>query len=103
LGSRQRLCQQAIWLILQQEEPEDFVIATGMQVSVRQFIIWSAAELGITLEFSGKGIDEIATVAEIKGDDALALKVGDVIIRIDPRYFRPAEVETLLGNPAKAK
>lgn len=91
------------WLMLQHEEPEDFVIATGMQVSVRQFIIWSAAELGIILEFSGKGIDEIATVAEIKGDDALALKVGDVIIRIDPRYFRPAEVETLLGNPAKAK
>ena len=91
------------WLMLQQEQPDDFVIATGVQYSVRQFIEWSAAELGLTLEFTGEGTDEVATVAAIEGDKAPALKVGDVILRIDPRYFRPAEVETLLGDPAKAK
>ena len=91
------------WMMLQQEAAEDFVIATGKQYSVRQFIQWSAAELGITLEFSGSGVEEIATVTAIKGDEAPALKLGDVIMRIDPRYFRPAEVETLLGDPAKAK
>ncbi len=91
------------WMMLQQDAPEDFVIATGKQYSVRQFIEWSAAELGITLAFSGAGLDEIATVAAITGDKAPALRVGDVVLRIDPRYFRPAEVETLLGDPAKAK
>ena len=91
------------WMMLQQEEAEDFVIATGKQYSVREFISWSAQELGITLEFSGEGVDEIATVASIEGDNAPALKVGDIIMRIDPRYFRPAEVDTLLGDPAKAK
>jgi len=91
------------WMMLQQDTPEDFVIATGVQYSVRQFVQWSAEELGITLEFSGNGVDEIATVAAITGDKAPALSVGDVVMRIDPRYFRPAEVETLLGNPAKAK
>lgn len=91
------------WMMLQQDAPEDFVIATGVQYSVRQFIEWSAAELGLTLEFTGEGTDEVATVAAIEGDKAPALKVGDVILRIDPRYFRPAEVETLLGDPAKAK
>jgi len=91
------------WLMLQQDNPEDFVIATGKQYSVRQFIDWSATELGITLEFSGEGVDEVATVAAIEGDLAPALKVGDVIMRIDPQYFRPAEVETLLGDPTKAK
>ncbi|GHG97694.1 GDP-mannose 4,6-dehydratase [Pseudodonghicola xiamenensis] len=91
------------WMMLQQEAPEDFVIATGVQYSVRQFIAWSAAELGISLEFSGAGVDEIATVTAIEGDKAPALKVGDVIMRIDPRYFRPAEVETLLGDPSRAK
>ncbi|MDE4063061.1 MAG: GDP-mannose 4,6-dehydratase [Pseudophaeobacter sp. bin_em_oilr2.035] len=91
------------WMMLQQDAPEDFVIATGVQYSVRQFIEWSAAELGITLAFTGEGTDEVATVAAIEGDKAPALKVGDVILRIDPRYFRPAEVETLLGDPAKAK
>lgn len=91
------------WMMLQQETPEDFVIATGVQYSVRQFITWSAAELGITLEFTGAGTDEVATVVAIDGDKAPALKVGDVIMRIDPRYFRPAEVETLLGDPSKAK
>ena len=91
------------WMMLQQDQPEDFVIATGVQYSVREFITWTAAELGISLDFSGEGVDEIATVAGITGDMAPALKVGDVVMRIDPRYFRPAEVETLLGDPAKAK
>lgn len=91
------------WMMLQQEQPEDFVIATGVQYSVRQFIQWSAAELGITLRFEGRGVDECAVVAAIVGDKAPALQVGDVIVRVDPRYFRPAEVETLLGDPAKAK
>lgn len=91
------------WMMLQQEQPEDFVIATGVQYSVRQFIDWSANELGITLRFEGEGVDEVAIVAAIKGDCAPALKVGDVIVRVDPRYFRPAEVETLLGDPSNAK
>ncbi|MCV2890867.1 GDP-mannose 4,6-dehydratase [Ruegeria aquimaris] len=91
------------WMMLQQDAPEDFVIATGVQYSVREFITWSAAELGITLAFSGTGVDEIATVTAIAGDKAPALKPGDVIMRIDPRYFRPAEVDTLLGDPSKAK
>jgi len=91
------------WMMMQQEAPDDFVIATGVQYSVRQFIEWSAAELGITLKFEGKGVDETATVSSIIGDKAPALKVGNVIVRIDPRYFRPAEVETLLGDPSKAK
>ncbi len=90
------------WMMLQQEVAEDFVIATGKQYSVRDFITWSAAELGVTLEFSGTDIHEIATVVAIEGDKAPALKLGDVIMRIDPRYFRPAEVETLLGDPSKA-
>ncbi|MBO9435030.1 GDP-mannose 4,6-dehydratase [Ruegeria sp. R13_0] len=91
------------WLMLQQDTPEDFVIATGVQYSVRQFIEWSAAELGVTLEFTGEGVDEIATVKAVEGDKAPALKPGDVVMRINPRYFRPAEVETLLGDPSKAK
>jgi GDPmannose 4,6-dehydratase len=91
------------WMMLQQEAPDDFVIATGVQYSVRQFIEWSAAELGVTLKFSGQGVDETATVISIVGDKAPALKVGDVIVSIDPRYFRPTEVETLLGDPTKAK
>ena len=91
------------WMMLQQEVPDDFVIATGVQFSVRQFIEWSAAELGVTLKFEGNGIDEIATVTSIIGDKAPALKAGDVIVRIDSRYFRPTEVETLLGDPTKAK
>ncbi|SHI40868.1 GDPmannose 4,6-dehydratase [Shimia gijangensis] len=91
------------WMMLQQGSPEDFVIATGVQYSVRQFIEWSASELGIKLAFVGTGLDEVATVSAITGDNAPGLKVGDVVMRIDPRYFRPAEVETLLGDPAKAK
>ena len=91
------------WMMLQQDVVEDFVIATGVQHSVREFINWSAAELGITLRFEGEGVDEVGIVTEITGDHAPALNVGDVILRIDPRYFRPAEVETLLGDPSKAK
>jgi len=91
------------WMMLQQDTPEDFVIATGVQYSVRQFIQWSAQELGITLRFEGEGLTEQAIVDSISGDSAPALKVGDVVMRIDPRYFRPAEVETLLGDPTKAK
>jgi GDPmannose 4,6-dehydratase len=91
------------WLMLQQEEPEDFVIATGVQYSVREFIRWSAAELGLTLRFEGTGVNEKAFVEAIEGDKAPALKVGDLLVAIDPRYFRPTEVETLLGDPGKAK
>lgn len=91
------------WLMLQQDQPEDFVIATGKQISVREFVRMSAAEAGITLEFSGEGIAEIATVSAVSGDNAPGVTVGDVIVKVDPRYFRPAEVETLLGDPTKAK
>ncbi len=91
------------WMMLQQDQPEDFVIATGVQYSVRQFIQWSAHEVGITLRFEGDGVDEVAIIESIHGDNAPALKVGQVIVRIDPRYFRPTEVETLLGDPSKAK
>ncbi|MAD46467.1 MAG: GDP-mannose 4,6-dehydratase [Oceanospirillaceae bacterium] len=91
------------WMMLQQEKPEDFVIATGIQYSVRQFIEWSALELGISLSFEGNGVEEKAVITAIDGDRAPALNVGDVIVQIDPRYFRPAEVETLLGDPSNAK
>ena len=91
------------WMMLQQDNPDDFVIATGKQYSVRQFIEWSAARIGITLTFSGSGIDEIGVIQEIDSVDAPGCSVGDVVVRIDARYFRPAEVETLLGDPAKAK
>ena len=91
------------WMMLQQEQPEDFVIATGVQYSVRQFIEWSAQELGVTIEFEGQGVEEKGIVAAIEGDKAPSLKVGDLIVQIDPRYFRPTEVETLLGDPTKAK
>ena len=91
------------WMMLQQDQPEDFVIATGLQYSVRQFIEWSAAELGVRLRFEGKGIDEVAIIDSITGVKAPALKTGQVIVKIDPRYFRPTEVETLLGDPSKAK
>ncbi|MBP6583691.1 MAG: GDP-mannose 4,6-dehydratase, partial [Chromatiaceae bacterium] len=83
------------WLMLQQERPEDFVIATGIQYTVRDFVRWSAAELGLTLRFEGEGLDEHAIVSAIAGDRAPALKVGDILVRVDPRYFRPTEVETL--------
>lgn len=91
------------WMMLQQEEPEDFVIATGVQYSVREFIQWSAAELGIKLRFEGAGVDEVAVVDAVTSNHAPAVKPGQVVLRIDPRYFRPAEVETLLGDPTKAK
>ncbi len=91
------------WMMLQQDQAEDFVIATGVQYSVREFITWSAAELGLTIEFTGTGTEEIATVVANTSNKAPALKEGDVVMRIDPRYFRPAEVETLLGDPKKAK
>jgi GDPmannose 4,6-dehydratase len=91
------------WMMLQQDVADDFVIATGKQISVREFVRLSAQELGIELEFSGVGTDEIATVKSITGGNAHALTVGDVIVKVDTRYFRPAEVETLLGDPSKAK
>ena len=91
------------WMMLQQDKPDDFVIATGVQYTVRQFIEMTAHEIGITLKFEGEGINEIATVSSISGKNASSLSVGDVVMRIDKRYFRPAEVETLLGDPSKAK
>ncbi len=91
------------WMMLQQENAEDFVIATGKQISVREFVKMSASEAGIELEFSGEGVDEIATVVKVDKSLAVAVEVGDVIVKVDPRYFRPAEVETLLGDPTKAK
>lgn len=91
------------WMMLQQEEPEDYVIATGKQYSVREFVQWSANELGITLEFQGKGVEERGVVRSVEGQLAPAIRPGDTIIQVDPRYFRPAEVETLLGDPTKAK
>jgi GDPmannose 4,6-dehydratase len=91
------------WMMLQQEQPDDFVIATGVQHSVREFIRMAAGELGLTLRFEGAGVDERGVIDQITGGKATALKVGDVVVQVDPRYFRPAEVETLLGDPAKAK
>jgi GDPmannose 4,6-dehydratase len=91
------------WLMLQQEQPEDFVIATGLQYTVRQFIEWTANELGIQLRFEGSGVDERAVVVAVEGDKAPALKKGDVVVRVDPHYFRPTEVESLLGDPTRAK
>ena len=90
------------WMMLQQDQAEDFVIATGVQYSVRQFVEFAAAELGVTVAFEGEGEREIGRVAKVVGDKAKC-KVGDVIVRVDPRYFRPTEVETLLGDPTKAK
>jgi GDPmannose 4,6-dehydratase len=91
------------WLMLQQEQPEDFVIATGVQYSVRKFVQWSAQELGISIRFEGEGASEVGIVDRVEGEKALALKPGQIILRVDPRYFRPTEVETLLGDPQKAK
>ena len=90
------------WLMLQQDKPDDFVIATGIQYSVRQFVELAAQELGITITFSGKGEAEIGTVSKVEGEFA-SCKVGDVIVKVDPRYYRPTEVESLLGDPSKAK
>ncbi len=91
------------WLMLQQDQPEDFVIATGIQHSVRQFVEWSAAELGLAIRFEGAGIEERGIVASVRGALCPAVKPGDVIVRVDPRYFRPSEVETLLGDATKAR
>ena len=91
------------WMMLQQAHPEDFVIATGVQYSVRQFVEWSAKELGIEIEFTGEGVQEKGLIKSISGNNAPALQVGDVIVQVDPRYFRPTEVETLLGDPSNAK
>ncbi len=92
------------WMMLQQDTPEDFVIATGHQESVREFVRKSAKYAGIDVEFSGKGVEEIGKVAAINEPaKAPGVKVGDIIVRVDPRYFRPAEVETLLGDPSNAK
>ena len=91
------------WMMLQQDAPEDFVIATGVQHSVREFIGWAAEDVGVALEFEGEGEGELARVASVDRERAPGVAVGDVVVRIDPRYFRPAEVETLLGDPSKAK
>ena len=90
------------WLMLQQEQPDDFVIATGVQYSVRQFVEKAALELGITLRFEGEGESEIGIVLRVGRDNARC-KPGDTIVRVDPRYYRPTEVETLLGDPSKAR
>lgn len=91
------------WLMLQQATPEDFVIATGRQISVREFVRMSAENAGIILEFSGEGVNEVATITDVNSELAPGVSVGDVIVEVDSRYFRPAEVETLLGDPTKAK
>jgi len=93
----------AQWLMLQQDQPQDYVIATGKQHSVRDFVNWAAAELGMTLKFSGSGVQEIATVVAVNSNRAPQVRCGDVVMRVDPRYFRPAEVDTLLGDPTKAR
>lgn len=90
------------WLMLQQDSPRDYVIATGEQYSVRQFVTWVAKDLGITLEFRGLGLEEHAVVTEVIGDRAPGVKPGEVVVRVDPRYFRPSEVETLLGDSTLA-
>ncbi|PTB21076.1 GDP-mannose 4,6-dehydratase [Trinickia symbiotica] len=89
------------WMMLQQDEPEDFVIATGEQYSVREFVQRAAAELGVTVRFEGKGVDEVGIVEHVASRD-MRMAPGDVIVRVDPRYFRPTEVETLLGDASKA-
>jgi GDPmannose 4,6-dehydratase len=91
------------WMMLQQEVAKDYVIATGVQYSVRQFVEMAAKELGITLAWKGEDVDEKGVVVSVEGDKAPAVKAGDTIVSVDPRYFRPAEVETLLGDPSLAK
>ncbi|WP_173923447.1 GDP-mannose 4,6-dehydratase [Agromyces sp. Marseille-P2726] len=91
------------WMMLQRETPEDFVIASGVQHSVRQFTRWAAEEVGITLRFEGSGLDEVGVVDEVIGSQAPGVHAGDVIVRVDPRYYRPTEVDTLLGDASKAR
>jgi len=94
---------EAQWLMLQQATPEDFVIATGIQHSVREFIFQSALQLGITIDFYGKGTEEVGIVSSVSGDNAPAVRDGDIIVKVDSRYFRPAEVDTLLGDASNVK
>jgi GDPmannose 4,6-dehydratase len=91
------------WMMLQQDAPKDYVIATGVQFSVREFIQWTANALGIVLKFEKNGVEEYAVVVSVKGDSAPSIKAGDIIVRVDPRYFRPTEVETLLGDASRAR
>lgn len=93
----------AQWMMLQQDEPRDYVIATGEQYSVKDFITWTANELGLDIEFKGSGVDEVGIVAGVSGNLAPKVSIGQKVVKIDPRYFRPSEVETLLGDPSKAK
>jgi GDPmannose 4,6-dehydratase len=90
-------------MMLQQDQPEDFVIATGKQYSVRDFVIWSAQELGLDIEFTGSGLEEVGTVKNIFGTKAPSVNVGDIILRVDDRYYRPTETDSLLGDPSKAR
>lgn len=95
---------QVQWLMLQEETPDDYVIATGVQHSVRDFVNAAAAELAVTLRWEGAGTEEVGIVASLPpGANHKGMKVGDTIVRVDPRYFRPTEVETLLGDPTKAR
>jgi len=91
------------WLMLQQDHPEDFVIATGVQYTVRQFIEWTAAALGMELRWEGTGVNEVGYWSPTKSSVPSPQSSSEPVVRIDPRYFRPTEVETLLGDPAKAK
>lgn len=91
------------WMMLQQDQPEDFVIATGKQISVRDFVTMAAGQMGVELVYEGQGVNEIARVSKITSEEPMSINVGDVIVRVEERYFRPAEVETLLGDPTKAK
>jgi GDPmannose 4,6-dehydratase len=91
------------WMMLQHDKPQDFVIATGQQYSVRDFVTWAAADLGLTLSFEGEGLEEVARIVRVAGRSAPWAKPGDVILRVDPQYFRPAEVETLLGDATLAQ
>lgn len=91
------------WMMLQQDEPDDYVIATGNQISVRDFVRLAASEAGVELNFVGQGIDEVGVVVSVDNELAPAINVGDEVVKVDPRYFRPSEVETLLGDPTKAR
>jgi GDPmannose 4,6-dehydratase len=93
---------EAMWLMLQQNKAEDFVIATGVTTTVREFIIRAFSQLGISLEFSGSGVNEKAIIIKSENHE-LKVKVGQEVVRIDPQYFRPTEVELLIGDPSKAK
>ena len=90
------------WMMLQQETPQDYVIATGKQFSIRDFIYWSAKEIGLEIKFQGKGTDEIAVVTSITEGKTPFIKIGDIIVRVDERYFRPTETDSLLGDYSKA-